>query len=114
MRKKIKLFEGFEVPVTAEKLQKKVDEVNAIIASAKDGDGDPLEVFDPTNTWEAPLKFKPFILKNGFLFSEYEEYTGHKPVIHKERYKPSDSGDAFKWMNQVAVWYRKALRKAGK
>ena len=109
--KHIRLFEGFEDPVSTTKLQKKIDEVNALIAKAVDTDGDPLEVIDPSSTWEAPLKFKPFELKNGFLYSEYEEYTGHKKEIKKERFKPADSGDALKWMSQVANWYRKVLKK---
>jgi len=109
-----RITEGFMDPVPATKMQKKVDEVNALIAAAIDSDNDPLDVIDSSSTWQAPMQFSPFIFKNGYLYSQYKE-MGHKGwEVKKERYKPTDSYDAYQWLNQVAKWYRTAIKKSGK
>lgn len=106
-----KVHEGYLDPVSATKMQKKVDEVNALIAAAKDTDGDPIGVIDSSSTWQAEMRFKPVIFKNGFVYTEYTQTGETKP--NKERYKPSDSYDAYQWLSQIATWYRRAMKKAG-
>lgn len=108
-----KTNEGYLDPVSPKRMQNKVDEVNALIEQAKDRDGDPLGVIDSSSTWQSAMKFKPFKYVNGFLYSEYEEYdNGMK--FKKERFKPSNSFDAFQWLSQVATWYRRAIKKEQK
>ena len=92
-------------------MQKKIDEVNALIAAAIDTDGDPLGVIDTSGTWQMYMYFKPVIYKNGFVYTEYTEDGERLPK--KERYKPSDSYDAYQWLSQIATWYRRAMKKAG-
>jgi hypothetical protein len=105
------LTEGFMDPVSPVRMQKKVDEVNALIAAAIDSEKDALDVIDSSSTWQAPMQFSPFIYKGGYLYSQYKE-MGHKGwEVKKERYKPSDSYDAYQWLNTVAKWYRSAMKK---
>lgn len=106
-----RVVEGFMDPVSPAKMQKKVDEVNKLIETAKDGDGDPLGVIDTSSTWQAEMRFKPVIYKNGFVYTEYTQTGETKP--NKDRYKPSDSYDAYQWLSQIATWYRRAMKKAG-
>lgn len=58
-----------EAPTSANdpKIQRIVDQINALIASAKDSDGDPLGVIDRTGTWEEPIIYEPLVYKNGTL-----------------------------------------------
>lgn len=106
-----KIHEGFGDKVSPTKLQKKVAEVNTLIAAALDSDGDPIGVVDTTGTWQAEMKYKPIVYKNGFVYIEYEEQGERKP--NKERFKPSDSYDAFETLNYIAKLYRKAIKKHG-
>lgn len=93
-------------------MQKKVDEVNALIAAAIDSDGDPLGVIDTSGTWQAEMVFSPVIYKNGFVFTQYSEQGETQPK--KERFKPSNSYDAYQWLSQIATWYRRAIKKYNK
>lgn len=94
------------------KIQKKVDEVNALIKKAIDSDGDPLMVVDTTGTWEEPMQYKPIIYKNGRLYIEYyEPYSGktEKDVINKSNI----DFDGYPTLLNIAKMYRKALKKEG-
>jgi hypothetical protein len=93
------------------KIQKKVDEVNALIEKAIDSDGDPLMVVDTTITWEEPMQYKPIVYKNGRLYIEYfEPYSGktEKDVINKSNV----DFDGYPTLLNIAKMYRKALKKA--
>ena len=73
-----------------ERLKKKViklvNEVNALIKSAIDSDGDPLEVIDRTSTWEEPLTYMPIIFneKTGRLTIKYKSWYSRKKGVQKE------------------------------
>ena len=108
-RREIK--EGFGDKVSPARLQKKVDEVNALIAAAIDTDGDPIGVIDTSGTWQAEMKYKPVIYKNGFVYIQYDEQGERLPK--KERFKPSDSYDAYQTLSQIATLYRRAIKKHG-
>jgi hypothetical protein len=94
------------------KIQKKVDEVNALIKKAIDSDGDPLMVVDTTGTWEEPMQYKPIVYKNGRLYIEYfEPYSGktEKDVINKSNM----DFDGYPTLLNIAKMYRKALKEKG-
>jgi hypothetical protein len=94
------------------KIQKKVDEVNALIEKAVDSDGDPLMVVDTTGTWEEPMQYKPIVYKNGRLYIEYfEPYSGktEKDVINKSNM----DFDGYPTLLNIAKMYRKALKEKG-
>jgi hypothetical protein len=94
------------------KIQKKVDEVNALIEKAVDSDGDPLMVVDTTGTWEEPMQYKPIVYKNGRLYIEYfEPYSGktEKEVINKSNV----DFDGYPTLLNIAKMYRKALKEKG-
>lgn len=92
-------------------IQKKVTKVNDLIAKAVDGDGDKLGAIDYSGTWQAPMYFKPFVLRNGFLWGEYEEYTGMgKNKAHKDRWSKKNMEEGIGWMNDVAKWLRRAIK----
>jgi hypothetical protein len=94
------------------KIQKKVDEVNALIEKAIDSDGDPIMVVDKTGTWEEPMQYKPIIYKNGRLYIEYfEPYSGktEKEVINKSNV----DFDGYPTLLNIAKMYRKALKEKG-
>jgi hypothetical protein len=94
------------------KIQKKVDEVNALIEKAVDSDGDPLMVVDATGTWEEPMQYKPIVYKNGRLYIEYfEPYSGktQKEVVNKSNVE----FDGYPMLLDIAKMYRKALKEKG-
>jgi hypothetical protein len=94
------------------KIQKKIDEVNALIEKAIDSDGDPLMVVDTTGTWEEPMQYKPIVYKNGRLYIEYfEPYSGktEKDVINKSNV----DFDGYPTLLNIAKMYRKALKEKG-
>jgi hypothetical protein len=91
---------------------KKLEMVNGLIAQAIDDDGDPLDAIDSTSTWQAPMYFKPFVYRNGFLWGEYEEYTGRgKNEVHKERWSKRNMEEGVGWMTDVSRWLRTAINK---
>ena len=47
------------------KIEKIVNKINDLIASAKDTNGDPIEVFDSSSTYEMGMIYSPIIYKNG-------------------------------------------------
>jgi hypothetical protein len=111
--KHIRLFEHFVGEAMSDNaIQKKIAEINAMIAKAKDADGDLIGVIDKTSTWEAPMYYKPLSYKNGVLYIEYEEYTGRKNEVHKEKIGKSRMElDGIPTLNNIAKMYRAALKK---
>ncbi len=112
--KHIKLYESFlNEAMSDTAIQKKVAEINALIAKAFDKDGDPLEVIDKSSTWEAPMKYKPIVYKNKNLFIEYTEYDGSgKDKVHKDRITQARMEfDGIPQLNDIAKMYRAVLKK---
>lgn len=112
--KHIKLFESFlNEGLSDSAIQKKVADINAMIAKAIDKEGDPIGIIDKSSTWEAPCFYKPIVFKNGGLNIEYEEYTGRsKNEIHKDKIKKADMElDGIPTLNTIARLYKAALKK---
>ena len=51
-------------------IEKKVAEVNELIEM---GNKNNVSVKDTSSTWQSPMKYKPFVYKNGILYENYEE-----------------------------------------
>ena len=49
------------------KIEKYVNQINALIAQAVDSDGDKIGVIEPNSTWEEPYTYDPIIYQNGAL-----------------------------------------------
>ncbi len=98
-------------------IEKKVAEVNELIEM---GNKNNVSVTDTSNTWQSPMKYKPFVYKNGILYENYNELdlylyskTGdRKWRIVKHKYTKSGDGvDTQKEvLNGVAKMYRKELK----
>ena len=93
------------------KIQRLVDEVNGLIASTVDSDGDPIGVIDTSSTWEEPYVYEPIIYnKMGQLIikssSQYDSNKVHKEVINSRDME----FDGIPTLRDIAKQYRKALR----
>ena len=98
-------------------IEKKVAEVNELIEM---GNKNNVSVTDTSSTWQSPMKYKPFVYKNGILYENYDELdlylyskTGdRKWRIVKHKYTKSGDGvDTQKEvLNNVAKMYRKELK----
>ncbi len=95
-------------------IQKKVDEINDMISKAKDDDGDPIGVIDTSGTWEEPMVYKPLVYKNGALYIEYTQPYRPGKVNKEKITKANMEFDGIPTLNDIAKWYRKAIKKAGK
>lgn len=94
-------------------IQRKVNEINRLIALAVDGDGDRIGVIDTTGTWQAEMFYKPVIYSNGGLRIEYEERNVKGGFdLHKDKIlKPQMDFDGIPTLNQIAKMYRLALKR---
>jgi antirestriction protein len=99
-------------------IEKRVAEVNELI---KEGNEKGVEVIDTSTTWQSPMKYKPFKYSNGVLYEEYEELNlysynrgeGTKWETKKYKFTKNSSfgiDDQKDVLNQVARWYRKAIK----
>jgi len=98
-------------------VEKRVTEVNELIEMGKKNN---VSVTDTGNTWQSPMKYKPFIYKNGVLYEEYDELdlylyakTGERKWrIEKNKYtKVGDGVDTQKQvLSHVFKMYRKELK----
>jgi hypothetical protein len=96
------------------RVQKLVDEVNKLIASAIDSDGDPIYVVDSSSTWEEPMTYKPVEYKNGRLkFSYTEPYSGNKVKTDIVNVRDIES-EGIATLRYVMKMYRQAIRKNNK
>lgn len=92
------------------KIQKKVEEINAMIEKAFDLDGDPLWVIDTSSTWQEPVVYKPIIYRNGRLYIEYfEPYSGK--TVKETILKRNMEEDGYGTLLEIAKMYRRALKK---
>lgn len=99
------------------KIQKKVDEVNALIEKASNSDSDNsyegnLMVVDTNNTWQEPAIYKPIVFRNGVLYIEYYEPYRHRTTKEKIL-KRNLEFDGYGTLLDIAKQYRSALRKEG-
>jgi len=106
------------------KVDKWVKDVNKIIASAVDKDGDPVEVIDSTSTWEAPMVYEPIEFKDNVLKIKYKEMgNGYKWEKKEETFdmndyleKGDDSeqywqyDDGFEMLKMIKRMYTKAIK----
>ncbi len=91
-------------------VEKKVNEVNRLIALAVDTEGDPIGVIDTSGTWLAEMYFKPFKYANGVLYTEFSQ-QGEREVTKHKTLKKHMELDGIPYLNDVAKMYRKALKK---
>jgi len=91
------------------KIQKKVDEINAMIEKAFDSNGEPLWVVDTSSTWQEPVVYKPIIYRNGRLYIEYfEPYSGK--TVKETILKINMEEDGYGTLLEIAKMYRGALK----
>jgi hypothetical protein len=92
------------------KIQKQVDEINAMIAEAIDNDGDAIPVVDSTSTWQQPYVYLPIKYSNGTVYIKFYEQGGNQNgVIQKETVRKSDM-EYDNPLPMIARMYRKALK----
>lgn len=93
-------------------IEKKVAEINAMIAKAFDIDGDPLDVIDKSGTWQEPMVYKPIVYKNGKLYIEYTEPYSPGKVNKEVITKANMELDGIPTLNNISKMYKAALKKA--
>jgi hypothetical protein len=106
--------EGFDINegYSEGSIIRKVNEINQLIAAAKDEDGDPIGVIDRSSTWQSECYYEPIIYAQGNLFITYKENTGRGMEVHKERItKPNMELDGIGTLNNIAKMYRYALKQ---
>lgn len=96
--------------VSEKGIQKKVDEINDMIAKAKDEDGDAIGVVDTSGTWQSAMYYKPIEYKNGKLYIQYEE-QGTKGITKDVINKANMEMDGIPTLNNIAKMYRKVIKK---
>lgn len=101
------------------KIQKKVDEINKLIALAnlpEDADVEnsydgKVMVVDTSSTWEEPAIYEPIVFRNGVLYIEYFEPYSNR--TKKEKILKRDlEYDGYGTLLDIAKMYKKALKKA--
>ena len=101
------------------KIQKKVDEINKLIALANLPEDTDVEnsydgkvmVVDTSSTWEEPAIYEPIIFKNGVLYIEYFEPYSNR--TKKEKILKRDlEYDGYGTLLDIAKMYKKALKRA--
>lgn len=97
--------------VSEKSIERKVAEINAMIAKAIDKEGDPIDVIDKSGTWQEPMIYKPIIYKNGSLIIEYTEPYSPGKVNKEKISKANMEFDGIPTLNNIAKMYRAALKK---
>jgi hypothetical protein len=96
------------------KIQRMVDEINGLIASAIDSDGDPIGVVDSTSTWQEPYIYEPIVYnKMGQLVikSKSAINSGGNSI---DVIKAKDMEfDGIPTLREIAKQYRKAIKQGG-
>lgn len=100
--------------VNSPKVQKVVDQINKIIESAIDSDGDKIAVVDTGGTWQEPYIYEPIQYKNGALkITYYSVYNQKKPQVDVILKRHMEE-DGIPTLRHIAKMYKAAIRKAGK
>lgn len=101
------------------KIQKKVDEINKLIALANLPEDTDVEnsydgkvmVVDTSSTWEEPAIYEPIVFRNGVLYIEYFEPYSNR--TKKEKILKRDlEYDGYGTLLDIAKMYKKALKRA--
>lgn len=101
-----------EAPTTNDpKVQRVVDSINALIKSAIDSDGDPIEVTDSTGTWEEPMVYDPIIYSNGRLKISYTEPLNRNKKNEEWISKANMEFDGIPTLRNIAKMYKKAIKQ---
>lgn len=102
-----------EAPATNDvKIERLVKQVNDLITSAIDSDGDPIGVVDSTSTWEEPYVYKPIEYKNGALkITSYSIYNQNKPETEIIK-KSNMESDGIPTLKNIIKMYNKAIKKS--
>jgi len=112
----IKSYNDFNIiteSINEPKVQKLVDELNALIEKAYDSDGDPIGVIDPTGTWEEPTIYEPIIYKNGYLkITSYSPYKNKKETY--KILKRDMEYEGIGTLRHILKQYRKAVKNKDK
>lgn len=100
--------------VNSPKVQKVVDEINKIIESAIDSDGDKIAVVDTSGTWQEPYIYEPIQYKNGALkITYYSVYNQKKPQVDVILKRHMEE-DGIPTLRHILKMYKKAIKQAGK
>lgn len=92
------------------KVEKFVNDLNNLITSAIDSDGDPIPVIDKSGTWEEPYIYYPIIYKNGSLLVKSKSV--YKNDIESETIsKRNMEFDGIPMLNLLKRLYTSALKK---
>lgn len=87
-----------------------VDEVNKLITSAIDGDGDPIGVVDTTSTWQEPYTYEPIVYnKMGQLVIKSKSQYNNKVDTEVINAKDMEF-DGIPTLREIAKQYRKAIK----
>jgi hypothetical protein len=93
------------------KIEKLVKQINDLIASAVDSDGDPIGVVDSTSTWEEPYVYKPIEYKNGALkITSYSLYNQNKPETEIIK-KSNMQMDGIPTLKNIIKMYNSAIKR---
>lgn len=101
------------------KIQKKVDEINKLIALANLPEDTDVEnsydgkvmVVDTSSTWQEPAIYEPIVFRNGVLYIEYFEPYSNR--TKKEKILKRDlEYDGYGTLLDIAKMYKKALKRA--
>jgi hypothetical protein len=97
------------------KIQRVVDQINALIKSAVDSDGDPIPVTDKSGTWEEPEVYLPIVYANGNLKITTQVVYGTATNTHFVK-KADMEFDGIPELRNIAKLYKKAIKdyKSGK
>lgn len=91
------------------KIQRIVDEINKLIESAKDSDGDPLGVVDRTSTWEEPIVYEPIEYKNGTI--KITTRKVYETGVDVDFIKKSNmESDGIPTLRNIMKMYKKAIK----
>ncbi len=94
------------------KIERLVKQVNDLITSAIDSDGDPIGVVDSTSTWEEPYVYKPIEYKNGALkITSYSIYKQNKPETEIIK-KSNMETDGIPTLKNIMKMYNKAIKQS--
>lgn len=96
------------------KVEKLVNQLNELIASFIDSNGDPIGVIDTTSTWEEPYVYLPIEYKNGALrIRSYSEYDSRR--INTEIIRSRDmEDDGIPTLKHIKHMYVVAAKRAKK
>lgn len=94
-------------------IQRLVNEINKLIASAIDNDGDPIGVIDSTSTWQEPYTYESIVYnKMGQLVIKSKSQYNNKIETDVINAKDMEF-DGIPTLREIAKQYRRALKKSG-